>query len=172
MKKAVFLSVLIICVLLASCSGNKSEKLGTFSNKDMVLVLDGKSFRFGEDAKPLIDFLGEPNDVTENLSCYYEGYDKVYKYEKINIATYPKDCKDILNVATFNDGTYKFKGGVTAGSKKGDVIKSYGDKFFMENDAMIYNETNDKNDNDSPRLSFILKDDIVRSIEFSRSYFS
>lgn len=151
----------------------KRNGYGTFSDDDMVLVLDGKTFNFGEDAAKLLSFLGEPQDVTEILSCYHEGYDKTYIYDKVEVITFPTDGKDILDEVIFYDDTYLFKGGVTVGSSKDDVIKSYGNKYFIENDAMIYNKTNDSSDTQSPRLTFILKNEKVTAIDFfSSSYFS
>lgn len=172
MRKSFYYIIVIAALLFASCS-KKEPDAGAFSSDDMVLTLGGKTFYFGEDASGLLDFLGEPDKVTEILSCYYEGYDKTYKYGNIDVITFPKEGKDILDEVIFYDSSYSFKGKVTVGSTKDDVIKGYGDKYFTESDAMIYNETNDSNDKQSPRLTFILKNDRVTAIDFySGSYFS
>ena len=149
MKKAVCSLLALFAVLLSSCSGKEGEKTGEFSKGDIKLTLGDQTFYFGQDAKPLLDFLGVPDDTEEILSCYYEGYDKTFKYVKVHI----------LDEALFYDATYSFKGGVRVGSTKDDVIKSYGDKFFMDGELMVYNETNNKSDIESPRLSFTLKKD-------------
>ena len=172
MKKAVCSLLAIFAVLLSSCSGKEGEKTGEFSKGDIKLTLGDQTFYFGQDAKPLLDFLGVPDDTEEILSCYYEGYDKTFKYEKVHVTSYPREGKDILDEALFYDATYSFKGGVRVGSTKDDVIKSYGDKFFMDGELMVYNETNNKSDIESPRLSFTLKDDKVTTVYFdSNSYF-
>jgi hypothetical protein len=42
----------------------------------------------------------------------------------------------------------------------------------MDGELMVYNETNNKSDIESPRLSFTLKDDKVTTVYFdSNSYF-
>jgi hypothetical protein len=173
MKKVVLCILVIISVLCVSCADKKTKQLGTYTNDDMVLILNNNTFNFGEDASKLLDYLGEPNEVSQILSCYYDGYDKIYKYDNLEVVTFPKDDKDILNEVLFYDDTYIFKGGVKVGSTKDEVIKSYGDKFLMESDAMIYNTETDKNDNKSPHLTFIFKDNVVITMDFySGSYFS
>lgn len=172
-KKAVLCILVVMGILLSSCAENKADLLGSYTKDDMILKLDNHAFSFGEDASKLLDYLGKPNEVSEILSCYYAGYDKIYKYDNIEVVTFPKDGRDILNEVLFYDDTYTFKGGVKVGSRKEEVIKSYGGKFLMENDAMIYNMKDNKNDNKSPHLVFILKEDLVVTIDFySGSYFS
>ncbi len=170
--KKIFYCYILICILITSCA-KKGSVMGTFTDDDMVLVLDGNTYYFGDDASKLLDFLGEPQEVTEILSCYHEGYDKTYIYDKVEVTTFPKDGKDILDEVIFYSDTYSFKGGVTVGSSKDDIIKAYGDKYFVEDDAMLYNKTSDNSDKQSPRLTFILKNDKVIAIDFfSNSYFS
>lgn len=173
MKKPVLYFLIISSILLISCTHKKIEQLGTYTNDDMILILNDNIFNFGEDASKLLDFLGKPNEVSEILSCYYDGYDKIYKYDNVDVVTYPKDGKDILNEVLFYDDSYTFKGGVKVGSTKEEVIRSYGNEFLMENNALIYKLKKDKNDKASPRVTFIFKDNVVITIDFySGSYFS
>lgn len=152
---------------------NQNQQLGQFTDADMVLNLNGATYKLGEDASKLLKLLGEPKEVVEILSCYYDGYDKTYVYENMEVLTFPKNGQEILQEVIFYDDTYKFKGGVTVGSTKEEVIASYGEGFFMEEDAMMYNTTGDRNDTESPRLTFVLENNRVKSIDFfSNSYFS
>jgi hypothetical protein len=172
-KKTVLCFLIIINFLSVSCAANKAELLGIYTNDDMVLKLKNSTFKFGEDASNLLNYLGKPNEVSEILSCYYNGYDKIYKYDNVEVVTYPKNDIDILNEVLFYDDIYTFKGGIKVGCTKDEVIKSYGNKFIIENNSMVYNLESHVNDNKSPHLIFILKDDLVVTIDFySGSYFS
>lgn len=172
MKKSILFFLVIFIIVFSSCGRNNLELPGVYTSDDMILRLKDSTFNFGEDASSLISLLGKPQEVSQILSCLYDGYDKVYKFDNVDVVTFPKDGKDILNEVLFYDGAYTFKGGVKVGSTKDEVIKNYGSRFVMENDAMVYNLEGHENDNKSPHLAFILKDDVVTTIDFySGCYF-
>jgi len=81
----------------------------------------------GEDIEPLIEQLGEPNDVFVAPSCAFIGEDRIYYYQGVDITTWPKDegANHVLSY-TFRDDSVQTEQGVYLGIEKGEIEKIYG----------------------------------------------
>ena len=74
-----------------------------------VLTYQGCALPANADFAPLLAYLGEPASYFEAESCAFEGLDKTYTYDAVEIVTYPE--------------------GVTIGSTPEDVTAAYGEEY-------------------------------------------
>ena len=94
----------------------------------------------GEDAAPVLEKLGEPNDVFEVESCAFVGTDRIYYYPGFNISTYPADeGEDRVLAITFSADTVETDQGVYLGMKKADVLAIYGEGEEAGDAVSYYN---------------------------------
>lgn len=83
----------------------------------------------GEVAK----ILGSTTDYSEAPSCNYDGLDKVFTYDKVNIYTYPHPSGDIINEIEINDAAIPTDKGFAPIGKTIEEVKAvYGEPTEVE----------------------------------------
>lgn len=159
MKRPIFIICILflLTILLSSCSGT-----GSLSEKDLEFVVNGQVFRLDQDVVPLLEALGDGYETAEAPSCVYDGMDKTFMYDSVEIYTYPLNNKDLIDEIAFLDSTYETKRGISIGDTKDDLIKAYGEEYIDE--GGVYRYELKKGDLDSPCIYFTLDKDTIVGI--------
>lgn len=153
MKKKIVLSLLLIC--LCGCSTN--EKIAdTFElSYQEVEIIPGKEFKSSALKAEELNFM-------ELSSCAFDGNDKVYTYENMEITVSPLDGKDIVYSVYFLNDRITTKEGVKITDDKEVMIETYGENYKHINNKYTYSKGD-------VLLSFIIENDIIISIEYMYS---
>ncbi|MFA6327342.1 MAG: hypothetical protein WCX15_00500 [Bacilli bacterium] len=153
MKKKIVLSLLLIC--LCSCS-TKEEVVETFElSYQEIEIIPGKDFQSSALKDEELNFM-------ELSSCAFDGNDKVYTYENMEITVSPLDGKDIVYSVYFLNDRITTKEGVKITDDKETMIETYGENYKNINNKYSYLKGD-------VLLSFIIENDIIISIEYMYS---
>jgi hypothetical protein len=158
-KFSVVSIVLVILLVLSACT--KTEGL---TKNDFIFDINTLSIELDSDSSVLIGELGDDYQFSEAPSCVYDGTDKYYSYEDIEIYTYPLDNKDLIDEIVLLDPKYSTRRGIKVGDLLRMVEVTYGDDFVQDGDMITYRM--DPEDPQSPAIYFMIEDDIVTSIHF------
>ncbi|MCD8083985.1 MAG: hypothetical protein LUE86_10895 [Clostridiales bacterium] len=114
--------------------GWKTTKTETSDTEEAAYVFEAGETRIsmGAEAAPVIEALGTPEKTFEQDSCAYQGKDTVYTYQGFELSTYPVKGKDHIASVYFLDDTVSTPEGIRIGSKKQDIINSYGNDYVEE----------------------------------------
>ncbi|HBN82426.1 MAG TPA: hypothetical protein DDZ89_01135 [Clostridiales bacterium] len=159
MKKGIkiFCILFLLTILFSSCSNTDS-----FSEKDLEFTVNNVVFRLDQDVAPLLETLGDEYETAEAPSCVYDGMDKTFMYDSVEIYTYPLNGKDLIDEIAFIDSTFETKRGISIGDTKEDLIKAYGEDYTDE--GGVYRYAVKKGDLDSPCIYFTMDQDKVVGI--------
>lgn len=91
-----------------------------------VLTYLGCPLPMNADFAPLLAYLGEPASYFEAESCAFEGLDKTYTYDGVEIVTYPDDDVDRISYVRILNDTVSTPEGITVGSTPEEVAAAYG----------------------------------------------
>ncbi len=139
-------------------SGEEGQAGG--SGKGYTFSANGITIGMDVDAAPILEKLGDPASYFEAASCAFEGLDKMYTYSGFEVDTYPAaEDKDCVSAVILKDDSVSTPEGVAIGDSRDKVVEAYGDGFKEENGSLVYEK-------DGMKLSFILQDDAVASIEY------
>lgn len=143
----------------AGGDGQEASQAGS-TGKGYTFSANGATIGMDVDAAPILEKLGEPASYFEAASCAFEGLDKMYTYSGFELDTYPaEDGKDLVSAVILKDDSVSTPEGVSIGDAKDKVSEAYGDGFKEDGDALVYEK-------DGMKLSFIMQDDAVASIEY------
>lgn len=128
--------------------------------KGFVFVYQDVTISIDALAAPVVDSLGEPVSYFEAASCAFEGLDKMYTYNSVEIDTYPdeKGVDRISNIV-LKDDMVETPEGVSLFETRADMIAAYGENYKDENGLIVYEK-------DGMKLCFILDGDEIISIEY------
>lgn len=104
--------------------------------------------------------LGEPVSYFESQSCAFKGLDKVYTYDHYRIETYPDGEKDVISSVVFLDDIAETTEGISIGMTKEEMESVYGTDHEEKKGMTVYTK-------DGKYLAFLLKDDVIQSIEYN-----
>ncbi|MBQ7955641.1 MAG: hypothetical protein IJ282_07805 [Lachnospiraceae bacterium] len=128
--------------------------------KGYVFVYQGVSISADALAAPIVETLGEPVSYFEAASCAFEGLDKMYTYNSVEIDTYPDaEGADRVSSIILKDDMVETPEGVSLFETKADMIAAYGENYKEENGLLVYEK-------DGMKLCFILENDEIVSIEY------
>lgn len=137
----------------ADSSKEESAKGFVFVYQDVTVSIDAL-------AAPVVDALGEPASYFEAASCAFEGLDKMYTYNSVEIDTYPdENGVDRISNIILKDDMVETPEGVCLFETKADMIAAYGENYKDENGLLVYEK-------DGMKLCFILDGDEIISIEY------
>ena len=124
--------------------------------------VDGTKVSVTTDVKMdgILEQLGEPASYFEAKSCAFEGLDKTYTYDHFRIVTYPEGETDMISSILFLDDIEETQEGIGIGMPKEDMENAYGTEYEENGGMVIYTK-------DGKHLSFLVKDDVIESIEYS-----
>lgn len=129
------------------------------AEKGYVFVYEGVTVAVDAPAEETVAKLGEPVSYFEAASCAFEGLDKMYTYNSVEIDTYPTDNGDRISNILLKDDTVETPEGVSLFETKADMIAAYGENYTEENGMIVYAK-------DGMKLCFILEGDEIVSIEY------
>lgn len=122
-------------VMLTAATPMTSYALGWTKTKPTAEAAVEKLYSFktdkaeitvGTEAAPVLKALGTPKKTFEQDSCAYQGKDKVYTYDGFEMSTYPVKGKEVIASIYILDNTVATPEGIKIGSKKQDIISTYG----------------------------------------------
>lgn len=183
MKKWIVLLVMASMLLLAGCgdsekviegSGTNSsstsvetggeakpdasqENGGQNSGKGYTFTVQGATVQIDADMSVVTEALGEPLSYYEAPSCAFDGMDTIYTYAGFTVQTYPDN--DNIYMIVLKDDSVATEEGVSIGDSREQVEQAYGSEYTEETGKIVYKK-------DSMKLSFILQEDEVVSIEY------
>lgn len=170
MKRAAFITLIFaLSIILAACGG-AAVPTGAFSQDDLGVRAGENAHYLREDSAPLIGALGDDYEYSSQVSCVYDGEDKVFTYPGIAVSTVPVDGKDVIEVITLTTDAYE----TLRGAKVGDTLEAvkalYGDACF-DDGYLTYSLTNDPADIRAERIQFEYANGVVtRIFIYSPSY--
>lgn len=138
-------------------AASETVKGYTFEYEGVVLGIDAL-------AAPLVEKLGEPVSYFEAASCAFEGLDKMYTYNSVEIDTYPAEDGDRISSILFKDDMVETAEGVSLFETKADILAAYGENFIGGEGSLVYEK-------DGMELRFILEGDEIVSIEYAAVLF-
>lgn len=179
MKKTGLLLIVLI-LLLTGCGGGENVSGDLDNNKDngmpvnapkepdngnkstdgYVFEYNGTAIAMNKKAAPILGGLGEHKDYFEAESCAFEGLDKIYTYGGFELHTYEIDGVDYVASVIFLDDSVSTKEGIYLYSDSDDVLSKYGDNYTKTLGLYTY-------ELDKSKISFLIEDDKVVSIEYS-----
>lgn len=92
-----------------------------------VLTYLGCPLPMNADFAPLLAYLGEPANYFEAESCAFDGLDKTYTYDGVEIVTYPDGDVDRVSYVRILSDAVSTPEGITIGSTPEEVAAAYGD---------------------------------------------
>ena len=92
-----------------------------------VLTYQGCPLPANADFAPLLAYLGDPANYFEAESCAFEGLDKTYTYDAVEIITYPDDNVDRISSVRILTNAVSTPEGITIGSTPEEAAAAYGD---------------------------------------------
>lgn len=134
-------------------SKEEAAKGYVFVYQDVTISIDAL-------AAPVVEALGEPVSYFEAPSCAFEGLDKMYTYNSVEVDTYPDEQGvDRISNIILKDDMVETPEGVSLFETKEDMIAAYGENYKDENGLLVYEK-------DGMKLCFILDGDEIISIEY------
>ena len=161
MKHTFAIFVLIICLGLAGCVPAATPPTTSHAPADpgYGLTVSGLTLHCHDDMAPILAGLGEAKSYFEAASCAFPGLEKTYTYPSFIVYTYEDGDKDRLASIVILDDSISTPEGIFLNSSLADVLKAYGEPTEKSLNLYTYEKTRMK-------LSFIIEDDKVTSIEY------
>lgn len=164
MKRLLLLFIILSMLFTVACNNSDIEDEPMLLESDLVFKLDGNEFPLYSDAAKLREQLSGEYEMSEAVSCMFEGMDRTFDHGDIIITTVPDGDLDLMDEIYILDGDYTTTKGIGIGSKLQDVKAAYGDKFIDDGFVITY-PLGELDDMYCPRLYFVYVDDTV--VEFS-----
>ena len=138
MKK---LLCLLLCLTLPLAA---LAEAATLTNEDFTLTVGDTAYALGEDAAALVTALealtGAPLDMTESVSCMFDGMDREFANDAVLVGTYPIGVggADVTeSVLVFTEALTTARG-AAVGMTRAEIEELYGADYFLDWDTMIY----------------------------------
>lgn len=93
---------------------------------DFSLTINGGKVYFDQPVEEMILILGEDYAYSEAISCAYDGMDKTYGYESVDIYSYPDGAEDYVNEMLIFSAGIETARGISVGAGRDEVILAYG----------------------------------------------
>ncbi|MDE7221264.1 MAG: hypothetical protein K2O45_16880 [Oscillospiraceae bacterium] len=132
----------------------------TKAESKYVLAYQGCALPANADFAPLLAYLGDPANYFEAESCAFEGLDKTYTYDGVEIVTYPDGDVDRISSVRILTNAVSTPEGITIGSTPEDVTAAYGEEY----DAIGQQYTYEDGD---CLLSVLFQDGKAISVEYT-----
>lgn len=177
MKIKSLIIIIAVVFLLAGCGSNVGDVSPTPTNSQPTnneplptevtkskyyFEYNGVSIYMNDEAKPILDQLGEPMHFFESPSCAFQGTDRVYTYNGFELYTYTDgddETEYVFSVAFMNDGV-DTREGITLSDKLEKVLSKYGENYTKESEQYTFSDAN-------TNLSFVFENGEVADISYN-----
>ena len=105
-----------------------------------VPAYQGCALPANADFAPLLAYLGDPVNYFEAESCAFEGLDKTYTYDGVEIVTYPDEDVDRISSVRILSEAVSTPEGITIGSTPEDVTAAYGEDYTAMGQQYTYED--------------------------------
>ena len=105
-----------------------------------VPAYQGCALPANADFAPLLTYLGDPVNYFEAESCAFEGLDKTYTYDGVEIVTYPDEDVDRISSVRILSEAVSTPEGITIGSTPEDVTAAYGEDYTAMGQQYTYED--------------------------------
>ena len=160
MKRMILLALALL--LLAGCGGKEAAV-------SPALTVDGTTFTHESAVDEILTALGEDFTYYEAISCVYDGMDKTYDYGDVTVYTYPDGDTDQLMEFYCTGGDVSAQG-ITIGSTKDEVVKTFGTGYTEEGSVLSYSLKATEAQNTPASLYFELEDETVTAIAITAEH--
>ena len=166
MKRKFFVLLLLslaAAVFAAGCSSGPGNNTGDDKDEPYSLVYKSVTITPGMPASEVIGKIGEDYEYFESASCAFEGLDKVYTFDDIEIYTYPDDGVDYIIYFALRKHMVTVGGGVTIGSSFDEITAEFGEEYELsgeENEGSVTYKCS------GTYLKFLLRSSAAYYIEF------
>ena len=144
----------------ASSDNSSNSSSGAISATDAVFTYNGVNVELNGDAQAAVAALGEPNDVSSQLSCHGEGEDKTYTYENFVLNTYPLNGEERVLEIVVKSADIPTSKGVKVGDTAETVTAAYGSGYREIGTYYAYDAGNGKS------LQFLMENGTVKEIDY------
>ena len=142
-----------------SSSAQPAETSAVQESGSYVFQSAGTDIAIDANMADVLAALGESQSYFEAASCAFDGLDKTYTYSGFIITTRPDGEEDFVNSILLTDDSVTTPEGAYIGCTLDQVTAAYGAAEPSETGVLAYTKG-------STTLNFILKDDVVASIEY------
>ena len=160
MKRMILLALALL--LLSGCGGKEAAV-------SPALTVDGTTFTHESAVDEILTALGEDFTYYEAISCVYDGMDKTYDYGDVTVYTYPDGDTDQLMELYCTGGDVSAQG-ITIGSTKDEVVKTFGTGYTEEGSVLSYSLKATEAQNAPASLYFELEDETVTAIAITAEH--
>lgn len=144
----------------ASSKVDESSSSAAVSANEVKFTYNGAAVELNTEIDAMVSALGDPIDISSQMSCHGEGEDKTYTYDGFVVNSYPRDGKDyVMEIVVSNAGIPTSKG-IEVGSSAADVVAAYG-MGYKEIGVYYAYDAGDK-----MSLQFYIENDAVKEIDY------
>ncbi len=130
------------------------------SAEDAVFTYNGVSVELNGSIDEAVAALGEPIDISSQLSCHGEGEDKTYTYGGFIVNSYPLNGEDRVLEIVINSDSIPTSKGVQVGDPVSKVTEAYGENYKKVGVYYAYDA------GDGKSLQFLVENDTVTEIDY------
>ncbi len=144
----------------ASKADESSSSAASVTANEVKFTYNGATVELNTPIDTMLSALGDPIEITSQMSCHGEGEDKTYTYDGFLVNSYPRDGKDyVMEILVKNAGIPTSKG-IEVGSSATDVINAYGMGYKEVGVYYAYDAGNKMS------LQFYIENDAVKEIDY------
>ena len=142
-------------------SKSDTQSAGAVSADDVKFTYNGNVVELNAELDTAISGLGDPVDVSSQLSCHGEGEDKTYTYDGFIVNSYPdaNGTDRVLEVVVSGQDIPTNKG-IKLGSTADEVVAAYGEGYNKKGVYYAYDAGN------KMELRFLIENDAVAEIDY------
>lgn len=168
-KFAIVLCLLLSLALLSACGGEQTPAASPDAVSEPVQAEDTSQFAFtykdtaitpGAPMEPVLEQIGEPQNLFEAPSCAFDGEDKIYYYPGFIINTYPDNGADYILSLSFQDDNVQTAEGLRLGMSEADITAAYGEGDWNDAKTQLSYSSN------GTSLAFLLDSGSIISINY------
>lgn len=157
----VLLLIIVVVVAIILLNGKKDAIPTTNSNTEQAFSIKYKDVEVVPGTEFNVDAINAEADFSEIPSCAFEGTDKMYTYDNVEIIATEIDGKDKVYQVYFIDDTISTNEGVKITDSKDLMIEKYGNEYEEKlGSKYVYTKNN-------VELSFMIENDIITGIEYT-----
>lgn len=165
--KKIGIILLALILLLSGCQASSSETTGSVSSTaatseaaaGFVFKFDGVTIAMHAATASILEKLGEPRQYFEAESCAFPGMEKTYAFASFSLYTYAFEGSDRVASVVLMDDSVSTPEGIYLNASLDDVVQAYGNNYTKSLNLYSY-------ESGKMKLSFIIENDVVTSIEY------